>query len=100
MGTSSLNSGNTEITDNKAKAEIISNQFKAVFTVEDVDTIPDMDSNGVSDIDPLEFQTKGIASLLRNINTKKASGPDGSCQNSVFDDQYSLTVSRAQVSTH
>ena len=77
MGISSLNSGNTEITDNKAKAEILSNQFKAVFTDEDVDTIPDMDSNGVSDIDPLEFQTKGIVSLLRNINTKKASGPDG-----------------------
>ena len=36
-----------------------------------------MDSNGVSDIDPPEFQTKVIVSLLRNINTKKASGPDG-----------------------
>ena len=35
-----------------------------------------MDSNGVSDKDLLEFQTKGIVSLLRNINTKKASGPD------------------------
>ena len=78
MGISSLNSGNTEITDNKAKAEILSNQFKAVFADEDVDTIPDMDSSGVSDIDPLEFQTKGIVSLLRNINTKKASGPDSS----------------------
>ena len=39
--------------------------------------IPDMDSSGVSDIHPLEFQTKGIVSLLRNINTKKASGSDG-----------------------
>ena len=76
VGISSLNSGNTEITDNKAKAEILSNQFKAVFTDEDEDTIPDMDSNGVSDKDLLEFQTKGIVSLLRNINTKKASGPD------------------------
>ena len=28
-------------------------------------------------LDPLEFQTKGIVSLLRNINRKKASGPDG-----------------------
>ena len=36
-----------------------------------------MDSNGVSDIDPLEFQTKGVVSLLRNINGKKASGHDG-----------------------
>ena len=60
------------------KAVPIGGLFKAVFTDEDVDTIPDMDSNGVSDIDPLEFQTKGIVSLLRNINTKKASGPDGS----------------------
>ena len=31
---SSLNSGNTEITDNKAEAEILNNQFKAVFTDE------------------------------------------------------------------
>ena len=79
VGISSLNSGNTEITDNKAKAEILSNQFKAVFTDEDVDTIPDMDSNGVSDIGQLVSQTKGIyiVSLLRNINKKKASGPDG-----------------------
>ena len=36
-----------------------------------------MGSNGVSDIDPLVFQIKGIVSLLKNINTKKASGPDG-----------------------
>ena len=49
MGISSLNSGNTEITDNKSEAEILSNQFKAVFADEDVDTIPDMDSSGVSD---------------------------------------------------
>ena len=76
MGICSLNSGNTEITDHKAKAEILSNQFKAVFTDEDEDTIPDMDSNGVSDKDLLEFQTKGIVSLVRNINTEKASGPD------------------------
>ena len=55
MSITSLNSGNDEITDNKAKAEILSNQFRAVFTDEDVDTIPDMDSNGVSDIDPLEY---------------------------------------------
>ena len=77
MGISSLNSVNTEITNNKAKAEILSNQFKAVFANKDADTIPDMDSSGVSDIHPLEFQTKGIVSLLRNINTKKASGPNG-----------------------
>ena len=32
-----------------------------------------MDSNGVSNI----FQTKGIVSLHKNINTKKATGPEG-----------------------
>ena len=67
MGISSLYSGNTEVTDNKAKAEILSNQFKAVFTDEGVDTIPDMDSNGVSSI----FQTKGIVFLLKNITQRK-----------------------------
>lgn len=80
VGISSLNSENTEATDSKAKAEILSNQFKAVFTDEDVNAIADMhDSNGVSDIDPLEFQTKGrsVPGLLKNINTKKATGPDG-----------------------
>ena len=35
--------------------------------------IRDMDSTGVSNI----FQTKGIVSLLKNINTKKATGPEG-----------------------
>ena len=77
MGISSLNSRNTEITYNKAKAEILSNQFKAVLADEEVDMIPDMDSSGFSDIDPPEFQIKGIVSLLKNINTKKASGSDG-----------------------
>ena len=62
MGICSLNSGNTEITDHKAKAEILSNQFKAVFTDEDEDTIPDMDSNGVSSIS----QTKKALTLHGN----------------------------------
>ena len=51
--------------------------MQGVFADKDVDTIPDMDSSGVSDIDPPKFQTKDIVSLLKNINTKKASGPDG-----------------------
>ena len=59
VGISSLNSGNTEITDNKTEEEILSNQFKAVFADEDVDTIPDMDSSGVSDNRPTCISHQG-----------------------------------------
>ena len=72
VGISSLNSENTEITDNKAKAEILSNQFKAVFVDKDADTIPDMDSSGISDIHPLEFQTKGIVSPAQEYQHKES----------------------------
>ena len=80
IGISTLKSGNTEISENKGKAEILSNQFKTVFTNEDVSSIPNItiDGDRVTDITALKFLTGGIASLLKNINTKKASGPDGS----------------------
>ena len=72
VGISSLNSGNTEITDNKAKAEILSNQFKAVFTDEDVDTIPDMDSNGVSDIRPTWISDQGHSVPAQEYQQKES----------------------------
>ena len=36
-----------------------------------------MDTDRISDIDPVEIQLEDIVKLLKNINTKKANGPDG-----------------------
>ena len=36
-----------------------------------------MDTDRISDIDPVEIQLEGIVKLLKNINTKKANGLDG-----------------------
>ena len=75
-GIGTLNSGGIEISDNHQKAELLSDQFKSVFTNEDMSRIPDLVLSSVPDIPPLDFQKQGIINLLRNINVKKANGPD------------------------
>ena len=77
VGIGTLKKGTAEVNDNKAKAEILSEQFKAVFTDEETTTTPNMDTDRISDIDPVEIKLEGIVKLLKNINTKKANGPDG-----------------------
>jgi hypothetical protein len=61
----------------KAKAEALSDQYRSVFTYEDVSNIPQPARNQFPTIDELNFDVHGIDKLLKNINIKKASGPDG-----------------------
>ena len=62
--------------DSKTKAEILSNQFKSVFTVEDLTSFPTLPPSPFPNIPALEFDVDGITKLLKNINVHKASGPD------------------------
>ena len=54
-GISVLNSGGTKISDNHQKAELLSSQFKSVFTDEDMTNLPDLDPSSVPDMPPLDF---------------------------------------------
>ena len=62
-------------TDNGELAEILNKQFGNVFSVED-NISPTVAGLKSPDIDSIVFTAKGIEKLLKDINPKKASGPD------------------------
>jgi hypothetical protein len=76
-GVGTLMVNDLEISSAKAKAEALSDQYRSVFTNEDVSNIPQPARNQFPTIDELNFDVHGIDKLLKNINIKKASGPDG-----------------------
>ena len=62
--------------DSKKKANLLSEQFKSVFTQEDLENLPSL-PQAFPNISQLNFDTVGIAKLLiSNLNVKKAAGPD------------------------
>ena len=63
-------------TDSMEKAEILSNQFKSVFTQEDNTVIPHLHGPNYPTISILEVTPIGVTKLLNGINPKKAQGPD------------------------
>ena len=70
VGISPLKDGGKLHTDSIKKAEILSNQFKSLFTHEDTMAIPHL-------LGP-DYPTTplGVTKLLNGINPKKAHGPD------------------------
>jgi len=61
--------------DSRKKANLLSEQFKSVFTQEDLENLPSL-PQAIPNISQLHFDTVGIAKLLSNLNVKKAAGPD------------------------
>ena len=76
VGISPLNDGGKLHTDSIKKAEILSNQFKSVFTHEDTTAIPHIHGPDYPTIPSLEVAPLGVTKLLNGINPKKAQGPD------------------------
>jgi hypothetical protein len=65
----------------KGKAEALNEQFKSVFTKEDLDNFPEIDDSGTPDIPNLNISTKGLIQLLKAVNPNKSNGPDNiSCR--------------------
>ncbi len=62
--------------DSQAKAEILNEQFKSVFTKHDDDDMPEMEGPEYEEIDKLEINVKGVEKLLKNLKVNKAPGPD------------------------
>jgi len=74
-GVSPLNSNGTIQSDSKTKAEILNNQFVSVFTTEDANNIPYLNSK-YKDVQHITVTRNGLLKLLKDINVHKATGPD------------------------
>ncbi len=76
-GVSTLCVDGEEISSAKGKAQALNNQYYSVFTTENMADIPNMEGTPYPTIDQLMIDTEGVQKLLDDINTGKASGPDG-----------------------
>ena len=75
-GISSLKTDISIVSDPQGKANILSNYFKSVFTLEPEGCMPPLSHNRLPAIPPLYFSTDGILKLLHQLDPNKASGPD------------------------
>ena len=63
------------ISDTKGKAEVLDEQYQSVFTKENNQSIPPVNSQNLNMPD-INFTTNGILKLLSKLNLQKANGPD------------------------
>jgi len=64
--------------DAKMKANILNNQFVSVFSTETDNTNTKCLAGGPQfEMDPIQISTTGVSKLLRNLQSHKATGPDG-----------------------
>ena len=64
------------VTDSSEKAEILSKQFKSVFTVKDTSTIPDRGVSPYPSIPDIVITLNGVRNLLLKSDVNKSTGPD------------------------
>ena len=62
--------------DSQTQANILNNQFKSAYTIEDTNTIPVLHGNDHPVINKIHLTTNGVRKLLEGIKTHKATGPD------------------------
>ena len=77
QGVSPLRERGQLFSDAPSKARILSEQFKSVFTRDNPD-VEDTRLRGpdLPDIRPLNISPQGVEKLLKDLNPRKASGPD------------------------
>ena len=72
-----INQGNRTIfSESKDKAQILVEQFRSVFTIEDSSEMPHMVKQYRYKLPDLFIKTVGVETFLKNIVTAKACGPD------------------------
>lgn len=76
IGVAPLKKNGSLVSDTKAKAEILVDQFKSVFTRDSNAPMPHLDTPNRPDAADIKVDTAGICKLLKKINPAKASGPD------------------------
>ena len=62
--------------ESKEKAQILVEQFRSVFTIEDSSDMPHMEKQYRHKLPDLTIKTEGVENFLKNIVTSKACGPD------------------------
>ena len=63
-------------TDSKDKANVLADYFSSVFTPNNTSILPDVNDSPLPSISPISVHVEGVAQLLTNIQSQKASGPD------------------------
>ena len=58
------------------KANILNRQYQSVFTDEDKSHIPEPSGTTYQSMPDIDITVEGVCKLLRNLNPRKASGPD------------------------
>ena len=76
MGVSPLKDGGTLHPDALARATILNEQFESVFTREGGFDVPHLHGPDYPNIPDIHVAQEGVEKLLKNLNPKKASGPD------------------------
>jgi hypothetical protein len=64
------------VTDSQTKAEMLSSQYKSVFTVEDLTSFSTMGEHPHRGAEKLQISLKGVEKQLERLNIRKAVGPD------------------------
>jgi len=63
-------------TDSKDKANVLADYFLSVFTPNNTSILPDVNDSPLPSVSPISVHIEGVAQLLSNIQSQKASGPD------------------------
>lgn len=66
----------TIATDTTSKANSLNKQFESVFTTDNDKTMPKLGDKILNKMKDINITTNGVTKLLKNLNPKKASGPD------------------------
>ena len=62
--------------DSLTKAQLLNKYFTSVFTSSTAATFPPFNEPPLPDITTLSIDTRGVLTLLQNLQVHKASGPD------------------------
>ena len=65
------------LTDSREKAEALADQYQSVFTVENLEEIPQILPSPYPDMESFTVTEKGVLSQLEDLNVHKSVGPDG-----------------------
>ena len=73
---SSMQLSTGQVTAPKEIAEVLNNQFKSVFTREDLDAMPETPVSSFPPINDIVICSNGVFKLLSELNPFKSLGPD------------------------
>jgi len=76
-GITALKQNGRLFSNDSDKAELLNNQFYSVFNQDDTSSFPDLGPSPHPPMADIVFSSAGIEKLLKDLNPRKAPGPDG-----------------------